>query len=697
MRPNDRAGVRRRPATLGLLATQIRYQLTLLRRSPMAGFVTLVIPVMVLLAAGLLYHGVHLSDRGGISYAQFVTPAMLAFAVITACYMSVVASTVLAREDGILKRIHATPLPPSVYFAARIVSAAVAAVAGVVIVAAVGAGVYGFQIVWAALPVVTLTVLLAIVSFCALAFAVSAFIPTADSALPIAWGSMLPLCFISDVFEPIDAAPGWLKTVASCFPLRPFANSLEWAFNPAVGTTAVPWGRLGVIAAWGAGAAVVALLRFRWQPTGSQSGRVAAWLVNAKFVVSRSARRHSALAASATAEEARFMSSATPTHRFNTPTHRFKVLIAGSGVAALEAVMALRDLAGERVQITLLTPDSQFVYRPMTVREPFSGPLARHYPLRRLIDDFELDHHVGSLASVDPGARTVTTTGEAKTLEYDALLLAIGAQQGRRLPHALNLDDRSLDEQLHGLIQDVEEGMSKRLAFVVPPGPCWPLPIYELALMTARRAYDMGLATLVTIVTPERAPLAIFGEAASDAVAQELRAYRVATILGADCTVTDAGQLLVQQGRRELPVDRIIAMPELHGPTIPGIASVGERHFISVNNHCAVARVERIFAAGDITDFPVKQGGIAAQQADTAAEAIAALAGIAIDPVPLHPTLKGILLGGRLPLHLRARLVDGHAVDSEASTEPLWTPPDKISSRHLTAYLDALDQRSLTA
>lgn len=272
----ERPQPRRDRGLAGLLASQIGYQLRLLRRTPMAAFVTLVVPVMVLLAMGLLYHGVHLASRGGISYTQFVTPAMLAFAVLTACYMSVITTTVVAREGGVLKRIRSTPLPPAVYMAGRIASAAVSAAIGVALVAAVGVLVYNFRIVWAGVPAALLTLVVGIICFCALGMAVSALVSSVDSALPVAWGSILPLCFISDVFAPIDGAPAVLRQVASYFPVRPFANSLETAFNPITGSAAVQWSHLGLIAAWGAAATVAALLAFRWQPaTARRGGRLA--------------------------------------------------------------------------------------------------------------------------------------------------------------------------------------------------------------------------------------------------------------------------------------------------------------------------------------------------------------------------------------------------------------------------------------
>lgn len=238
----------------------------------MGSFATLVVPLMVLLAVNLLYRGTHLASRGGIPYAQFFTPAMVAFAVVNACYMSVIASTALARDEGILKRLRGTPLPPWVYMAGRLGAAAVVALASTVVVVAVGALIYDFEIVWSAIPAALVVLALAMFCFCALGLAVTVLVPAADSALPIAWGTIIPLCFISDVFMPIDSAPHWLRAVASFFPLRPFADALETGFNPVRGSSALQLHSIAVLGIWGIAATVFALLTFRWQPAGS-SGR----------------------------------------------------------------------------------------------------------------------------------------------------------------------------------------------------------------------------------------------------------------------------------------------------------------------------------------------------------------------------------------------------------------------------------------
>ena len=173
------------------------------------------------------------------------------------------------------------------------------------------------------------------------------------------------------------------------------------------------------------------------------------------------------------------------------PKPKLRVLIAGGGVAALETLLALEALAGPRVQMTVLAPNDEFVYRPMTVGEPFSYAAARRYPLRQIVADIGAELLQGTLGWVDHAGRTAHTTGRG--VPYDALVLAVGARISPRYRHAVTIDDRTLEASLHGLIQDVELGYIESLAFVAPGRMAWPLPLYELALMTAGRAYEMNM------------------------------------------------------------------------------------------------------------------------------------------------------------------------------------------------------------
>src|SRR5271154_2279075 len=138
-------------------------------------------------------------------------------------------------------------------------------------------------------------------------------------------------------------------------------------------------------------------------------------------------------------------------------TDKLRVIVAGGGVAALETVLALADLAPDRTDVTVLAPNSEFVYRPMTVAEPFAYGTARRYPLAPIVADAGGRLLADELVRVDPSSRTIHTKSD-QPIPYDALMLALGATATERYKHALTIDDRRMDEPLNGLIQDVEGG-----------------------------------------------------------------------------------------------------------------------------------------------------------------------------------------------------------------------------------------------
>jgi sulfide:quinone oxidoreductase len=373
-----------------------------------------------------------------------------------------------------------------------------------------------------------------------------------------------------------------------------------------------------------------------------------------------------------------------------TRTEKLRVIVAGGGVAALETTLALSELAPELTDVSVLAPGEEFVYRPLSVREPFAYGQARRYPLAPIVHDAGAQLLSDKLAWVDPERRTAHTEAGSE-LEYDVLVLALGARATPRYKHAITIDDRRMDEILHGVIQDIEGDYLKSLAFVAPGRMAWPLPLYELALMTAGRAYDMNVELAVTIVTPEDSPLAIFGQNASDAVAGLLERSRVQTIHSAYAEVPRSGELVINPGDRRLRVDRVIALPELYGPSVRGIP-LSEHGFLRVDPHGRVIDVEHVYAAGDATEFPVKHGGVGSQQADAVAQSIAALAGAPVTAEPFHPLIRGMLLTGDKPLYLTAHLTGGHGFSSEVTDTPTWDPPSKIAAKYLAPYLDAHDR-----
>ncbi len=365
-----------------------------------------------------------------------------------------------------------------------------------------------------------------------------------------------------------------------------------------------------------------------------------------------------------------------------------RVVIAGAGVAGLEAALALRDLAGARARVTVLAPEPEFVYRPMEVGEAFGGGEPPRHTLAEIADDVGFELRRGAFEWLAPEQRTIHTDA-GETLSYDVLLLAIGAHAHPRFRYALTLRSGELRAQLQELIAEIDAGGVSTVAFVAPGQMPWPLPLYELALFTSRHARSRGRALTVRLLTAEDAPLAVFGQAASRAVQQLLDDNGVVTICGTHCETPRPSALLLHPSGRWLESERIVALPELYGPSTPGVPKHGGHGFIPVDPNGRVPHLDGVYAAGDATEFPVKHGAIAAQQADVAAESIAALAGVPIEPTQFHPRIFGMLIGGQRPLYLSAYITGGHGSDSWAGEHPAWSPAEKIVARYLTPYLAA--------
>lgn len=371
-------------------------------------------------------------------------------------------------------------------------------------------------------------------------------------------------------------------------------------------------------------------------------------------------------------------------------TEAFKVVIAGGGVAALEAALALRHLLAQRLALTIVAPNPEFRYRPLLVREHFTPAVTAHYSLAEIAERAGAQLLVDAFKWLDPVGR-VLHTDHGKKLAYDAALLAMGARHHPRFRSGVTLDDSRVREQLTEFVQELDRGTLQRVAFVVPSLPIWSLPAYELALMTATRTRARGQDVGVLLVTPEDSPLAALGINASPEVAQLLGEAGITTITSATCQIREPGRIDLYPLRSSIPVDRIIALPELYAPSLPGVPTSAERGFVTIDQHGAVHGLRRVYAAGDITDTPVKHIGLSADQADVAAEAIAALAGASIEPRPLRPALHVMLLGAERPLFIRSQMLGDTGVDLELSHEPLWHPAEKLHSEYLGPLLAELD------
>jgi sulfide:quinone oxidoreductase len=355
------------------------------------------------------------------------------------------------------------------------------------------------------------------------------------------------------------------------------------------------------------------------------------------------------------------------------------VLIAGGGVAGLEALLALKRLAEERVSIELLAAEPQFWYRPLSVAEPFGLGNVHGLDLSDIADECGALFTLGQLDSVDPENHVARSSAGAE-LDYDVLLIAVGARPVESIPGAFTFRGPADSEAFGSLLSELAQNEARRVVFTLPGAVGWPLPLYELALQTATRLPEVE----VVVVTHEEAPLQIFGPAASSAIAKLLADRRI-RVRTSSYPVAFENRLLVLTPDWELEADHVVALPRLEGPGIAGIPG-DSQGFIVTDGSGRVTGIEDVFAAGDATAFPVKQGGLATQQADAAAEAIACLAGADVAAEPFRPVLRGLILTGGAPLYARAELNRAGFVSS-VDTDSLWWPPGKIVGRYLAPFL----------
>ena len=369
-----------------------------------------------------------------------------------------------------------------------------------------------------------------------------------------------------------------------------------------------------------------------------------------------------------------------------------EVVVAGGGVAGLELVLALKELAADRVSVTMVVPDADFSYRPPRTAEPTALGYVERCALRRFTDDLGARLVPDMLARVSHKRHEIKTTS-GSVVPYDRLVLAVGARPFPPFQHAITLGDDDTTEALTGLVPELERRALRRIAFVVPSGASWTLPLYELAIMTARHGWAIGIdCAQYWFVTPEPEPLAIFGPAASHAVHGMLEPEGI-TFIGSTCADVRAGAVLLDRQRERIEADRIVCLPLLDGPRTPGVPADVDG-FIPIDANGHVPGAPDVYAVGDATTFPIRQGGLACQQADAVAELIAAAAGASIKPAAFRPVLRGKLMTGGRDRFLRCTVASGQRA-GEISARPLWWPPAKIAGRFLAPYLLDHDAREL--
>jgi sulfide:quinone oxidoreductase len=366
------------------------------------------------------------------------------------------------------------------------------------------------------------------------------------------------------------------------------------------------------------------------------------------------------------------------------PITPLRVAIAGGGVGALEALLALHDLGEHQLELTLIAPRDHVVLRPMAVAVPFSAGHVTRVALDDVCERVGARRVRSAVYEVDPPARAALCDDE-EVVAYDRLVLATGADKRDAYTSAFTFHDTD-PAQLNGLLADVEQGYVGSIALVVPPAAGWTLPIYELALLLAKHTHAVQCpAVSIHVVTPETAPLAVFGPQVSAPMTELLARHEISLHTGSYATIERAGHITLAPGHRHLEVQRIVALPIHVGRPVGGIPS-DDHGFIPVDDHGRVRGVADVYAVGAATDFPVRQAGLTAQQADAAARDICADAGAPVERAPFRPVLRDLLLTGERPRFL------SHAPtgdDGRFSVEQLWSPPTKELGRYLASWLSS--------
>lgn len=364
----------------------------------------------------------------------------------------------------------------------------------------------------------------------------------------------------------------------------------------------------------------------------------------------------------------------------------FRVLIAGGGVAALEAVLALRDHHRGELAVELVCPEAEFTLRPLAVTQPFGGDVPPRLDLGQFCDEHDVTLRRGRIAEVwGDQQRVLLDSGE--DVFYDALLLALGATPYPALPGA-DLFRGAVDAPRFGeLLEKLSRGSAKRLAFAVPAEVRWSLPLYELALLTAHHLRGAGISGVsLALVTHENEPLGVFGGAGSGRVAELLDVMDIELLTSSPPEHFDGERLLLRGGGR-IETSHVVALPGLRVSSITGLPQ-GRRGFIGTDPEMRVEGLTRAWAAGDASWLPIKQGGLAAQQADVAAASIACAAGLEVEVPVFRPILRGALLTGGKPEFIRAEIGGNGVTDFDSS--PLWWPPRKVAGARLAPYLDRM-------
>jgi sulfide:quinone oxidoreductase len=375
-----------------------------------------------------------------------------------------------------------------------------------------------------------------------------------------------------------------------------------------------------------------------------------------------------------------------------------RVTVIGGGFAAAELLLALRSLAEERVSLQLIAASTKLPFRIASTGTAFGEGEVQVYDLRQLAADVGASFRCDTAEAIAARANRVRLASGG-VVTYDAAVVAAGARATVGVPGALTFRDHRDAHLIEGLIDELVNGDIQRVAFAAPAGVSWTLPLYELALFTASEIARQNLPVEVMVVAPERRPLDVFGDAVSSWLESALAEREIRLLSGTPPASVARGRLRLASGEA-VRADRVVAVPRLVGRRIAGIPA-DWNGFVTTDAAGGLPGRPDLFAVGDITTFPVKQGGVATQQADIVAATLARRVGVPVNVPAARFVLGSQLLGLGEPLFLRAELgTDGRFTPSTeappVSAEPPWWPAGKLFGRHLTPWM-AQQARDLAA
>jgi ABC-2 type transport system permease protein len=251
---------------VGLLRNQLVMEQKRFWRNPTSAIFTVVFPIMFLVIFTSLNSNDRIKELGNIRFAQYYVPSIVAFGIFSACFVNLAIATTFRRESGLLKRVRSTPLPPAVFLGGLIISTLFIGAMLSIFVTIVGVAFYGVHFYAARLLALIVTFAVSSSACCALGLAIATFMPNADAAPAVVNFVYFPIVFISGTFFPVSQT-SVLAKVASVFPVRHVILAVFAGFDPERSGTGFEWGHIAVIALWGVAGLVVAIRRFRWEPS----------------------------------------------------------------------------------------------------------------------------------------------------------------------------------------------------------------------------------------------------------------------------------------------------------------------------------------------------------------------------------------------------------------------------------------------